>query len=238
MTRELARPAVRRCVEPAPTRRFDRRPAPGPLVLRDTALRTVPRRSRLGALGALALLVAALAPGCTTPERRYEILTIFFDPPPALVAAHGASSDAEPKPAVLASLPPEPPRPKLPEYRAHEPYAEEACADCHESRFSASMRLQGADLCWSCHKREDFPGRVVHGPMAAGRCDTCHEPHESQYPSLLVLSMPELCTSCHEGDTFSESEQHREKHWDDCLRCHDPHSSDRRYMLEATVDLS
>ncbi len=189
-------------------------------------------RTGWAAVGILGWLALTLISGCATPEERYRVLTIFFDPPPpkqvaslpsaALGESGAGSADQQQNEQAAAWI--------------HDPYEEEDCQDCHQSRYSVEMVEEGAELCWGCHDPDEFSGKIVHGPIEAGKCDSCHHPHESKYPALLLLEETELCMACHDEDTFAPGEQHRDEKGEDCVGCHDPHASDRRYMLKPTVD--
>jgi len=193
------------------------------------------RKSAVAVLGYSLALV--LVGGCATPEQRYRVLTFFFDPPPPKVVSLSPRA-MEPPPGSVQKKAAEVVSAKLKNASIHEPYAKEACVDCHWSRFSSAMKAEGAELCWSCHKREKFPGKVVHGPTDAGECTACHLPHDSKYRFLLYTTPAEICDGCHDENTFGEKAQHIKEQGSDCLSCHNPHASDREYMLEAKVGAS
>jgi predicted CXXCH cytochrome family protein len=181
-----------------------------------------------------AFTLAAL--GCATPEERHRLLTIFFDDVPPLEA-----DPAEASPKGLAEPDADAParrRPVKQIVSVHGPVAAKECELCHESRFSREIEKLGADLCWSCHPREDFSGAVLHGPAAAGRCDSCHEPHRSEFPKLLVQPEAEICAYCHVPANFSDLEEHRSTRGENCQDCHDAHAGDVRYMLRREADAS
>jgi predicted CXXCH cytochrome family protein len=163
-------------------------------------------------------------------------LTFFFDGVPpleplVLAAVPGEFEGAPPSPGARA-------KPRVSAYvSVHGPYAKRDCGLCHVSDFSNRLTQEGEDLCWSCHEREDFPGEVVHGPVAAGRCDGCHDPHRSRNPFLLVQPETALCEHCHDQETFARIDEHRAQEGDDCLRCHDPHASGREHLLKSDEDV-
>jgi predicted CXXCH cytochrome family protein len=176
-----------------------------------------------------------LAPGCLSPEREHRVLTFFLDgvpplevatelPPPGELQAFADLTASAP--LVTA------PKPRAPQFYLHVPYAEKECEECHEDRFSNRLVAQEEELCWECHDKEDFPGEVVHGPMAAGDCGGCHDPHKSRYPYMLFDSGPALCMQCHDQETFPGSEEHRVDQGEDCVGCHNPHAAGRAYLLE------
>jgi predicted CXXCH cytochrome family protein len=167
------------------------------------------------------------------------VLHFFFDgvpPPESVLAALDRDIRAADDTPIAGDKPRLRPRPKL--KNLHEPFADDACDDCHDGRSSNQLIAKGADLCGSCHDLDDFAGIVMHGPMAAGACTQCHDPHKSDYASLLRFEAAVLCGTCHDSTTFDEGEQHRAERGEDCVRCHNPHATDREYMLEPDVDLS
>src|SRR3989338_737412 len=55
--------------------------------------------------------------------------------------------------------------PRTPIQFTHQPYVENQCSSCHDSKSSQRLTLQGNDLCFSCH--DDFTKNkpVVHYPV-------------------------------------------------------------------------
>lgn len=201
---------------------------------RKAAPKRLPRLASVLVLGS----VLAVGAGCSTPEQRYHVLRFFFDgvpPPESVLAAIERQRAADGTPVADAAKRLRP-RPKL--KLLHEPFADDACDDCHDGRSGNQLIAKGADLCGSCHDLEDFAGAVMHGPMAAGACTQCHDPHKSDHDALLRFEASVLCGTCHDATTFDEGERHRAERGADCLRCHNPHATDRQYMLEPDVDLS
>jgi predicted CXXCH cytochrome family protein len=196
------------------------------------------RRKRLISLVLVAVASGAAAQslGCATPEQRHRVLTFFFDGVPPLYpeeaepATEEVPADEAPR---LARV-----RPRRRPLSVHGPVAEKDCEQCHASDYSNQLTEPKEDLCWSCHDPEDFPGEVVHGPVAAGFCDGCHDPHRSAYPSLLVSAGGELCDTCHDQTGFANIDEHRSERGDDCQGCHDPHAADREYMLKRDAEPS
>jgi predicted CXXCH cytochrome family protein len=171
-----------------------------------------------------------LTPGCMSPERRYRVLSVFFDgvPVPGAVQTAGTVPLEDlPSGGRIGRLP----TPTAPILSAHGPYAQKECEQCHDGRYSNRLVAEEDELCWQCHEHQDFPGEIVHGPMAGGLCIGCHDPHRSPNDFLLVRRGPELCGECHDPATFELAERHHPEEDDDCLRCHDPHATDRQYML-------
>src|SRR5690606_20352034 len=68
----------------------------------------------------------------------------------------------------------------------------------------------------------------VHGPAAAGACESCHSSHTAKFPKLLPAEGRDLCFSCH-TDMKRQMGQVKFKHEaveKDCADCHDAHASD------------
>jgi predicted CXXCH cytochrome family protein len=176
--------------------------------------------------------VATLGSACATPEQRYQVLSFFFDGVPSPITAEGpkAVADAEPAAALARML-----EPSRADWAVHDPYTEDSCGECHDAGFSNRLIVSKDELCWTCHDREDYPGKVVHGPMQSGHCDGCHNPHRSPFENLLVREPETLCQECHDETTFVAFEEHRAEQGEDCLECHDPHAASREYLLREGV---
>jgi len=84
-----------------------------------------------------------------------------------------------------------------------------SCASCHAEldassvphkstgRYAMGLSADGPALCASCHDKQLFEGKVVHGPVAAGMCLGCHDPHASENMGLLTNAPAALCLDCH-----------------------------------------
>ncbi len=86
-----------------------------------------------------------------------------------------------------------------------------------------------AGTCFSCHDRSAFSGRVVHQPVAGGRCGICHNPHVARYKGLLRERQDVLCYSCHGGqkELFRRGVVHQPVADGRCTGCHTPHAGGR-----------
>jgi len=168
---------------------------------------------------ALALIPATLWLGCGV-EEHYALLSFFFDgvpDPNAPLSVTGATGGGRIPGAV---------------YYTHQPYAEEACAECH--RASTRMMLTRVDpaVCLNCHGDVPSQYAVMHGPVVSNACLWCHAPHESTVPRLLKAKAPELCLQCHglEMVTIPQPPEHDDLQRD-CLECHRAHGGDDPYFL-------
>ena len=89
-------------------------------------------------------------------------------------------------------------------------------------------------ICIECHDEfnEVLTRRVLHTPVAEGKCAGCHSPHASDYAKMLSAPRGEICQDCHHDLTpetvvsvhppFAERK---------CDSCHDPHGTDNRMIL-------
>jgi predicted CXXCH cytochrome family protein len=121
----------------------------------------------------------------------------------------------------------------------HRPVKEGLCTLCHSphaSRHSGLLKGQGSALCYTCHDRQKFLGRVsVHKPVEEGNCSVCHESHSSDAMGLLKKSGPETCFSCHPSeDMTGKRHVHPEVKKGNCTACHEPHSSDTEGLMAGT----
>lgn len=89
-------------------------------------------------------------------------------------------------------------------------------------------------VCFNCHKKEAFSGKVVHQPLAQGQCSACHNPHVAHFKGLLEKEGSALCFSCHEKqqEAFKQGMVHQPVRSGQCLACHEPHVSSRNGLLK------
>jgi predicted CXXCH cytochrome family protein len=124
----------------------------------------------------------------------------------------------------------------------HSPVKEGECSVCHEGNAAGhpqkgkkTFRLtsEGANLCTMCHQA--FTGKkMMHSPVAGGKCLTCHNPHGSDGAKLLASDdLTTLCTSCHDNTAFSRHEIHGPTAVGACTTCHEPHHSNERALLRS-----
>ncbi|MDA8170017.1 MAG: cytochrome c3 family protein [Nitrospiraceae bacterium] len=116
------------------------------------------------------------------------------------------------------------------------------CAVCHTGvdatkvphKFTGKLGLaaEPPDLCFNCHKREDFIAADVHPPVSMGMCTSCHNPHRSDQPKLLIAPIPDLCFNCHEKQEFTKKDVHAPVKAGQCLKCHMPHVSPNSKLLQ------
>src|SRR5262245_55403525 len=162
--------------------------------------RTRPTRPRRICIAVVLPLVISFGiwPGCT-PEKRYRVLSFFFDgvPDPSLAAAqaHGAGVRGRGpggEPMIVFS---------------HKPFAEEKCEACHAGGVNALFRplpqSVSATTCLKCHKDATRQYVVMHGPVANVECLWCHAPHEANFKPLLKMKSPDVCLQCHTPELLS-----------------------------------
>jgi predicted CXXCH cytochrome family protein len=198
-----------------------------------TAIESERAPRRLAVAVTAAVLAVAIGSACATPEQKYRMLSFFFDGVPPLQSSENLKAAVGPDEVVTTDA-------RLwqrssAQWVVHDPYDGEDCGECHASELSNELVLPRQELCWNCHDQEDFEGEVLHGPVAAGRCDGCHNPHRTRFESLLVVAPAVLCEQCHDQSTFANLGEHRGEQGDDCIECHDPHAADRDFMLREDV---
>ena len=136
----------------------------------------------------------------------------------------------------------------------HKIVRDEGCIGCHEPHSSNTtkflLRKDELTLCVDCHKKETqklmkqiASARVVHKPVAEGRCAGCHSPHASNYKNHLregPRDVP-LCFSCHKKmkqQTKDSVYKHGPIKEGMCTPCHEPHAGnvakDLKYKFEKT----
>ncbi len=182
------------------------------------------KRRAPGALLALPLLVCIWA-GCSV-EKHYEMLSFFFDgvPDPFAPLGAGLGSGGQRMPGV--------------KYFTHDPFAQNACLECHRSPSQFSMSWEDSSMCLRCHEDIKSGYAYLHGPVAGDACLWCHAPHESTIRPLLRVGGAELCLQCHGLEM--ESAPPIPEHEDlarDCMDCHHAHGGDDRFFMRDTAEL-
>lgn len=117
------------------------------------------------------------------------------------------------------------------------------CVACHATAHRTGMKkkfprylfAQGVDLCWGCHDKTKFMGKVEHPPVAKGECLSCHDVHTTDYKSLIPEPMPEFCFKCHDNADFVRKSKHSPIAEGNCMGCHDAHKSNVRKLLLAEM---
>lgn len=136
----------------------------------------------------------------------------------------------------------------------HKIVQDEGCISCHDSHSSNTtkflLRKDELSLCVDCHRKKTEKvmkqiesARVVHKPVAEGRCAGCHAPHASNYKNHLREGPKDvpLCFSCHkkmEQQTKDSVYKHGPIQEGMCTPCHEPHAGnvpkDLKYKFEKT----
>jgi predicted CXXCH cytochrome family protein len=157
--------------------------------------------------------------GCS-PQKRYKVLSFFFDGVPIPQGTQGAAG----QPAMYI----------------HKPYADGKCGSCHDTdqmELSISQPTNikniSSSVCLKCHGKVPTQFPVMHGPVAAGACLMCHAPHSSSTAHLLQAPAPRICVQCHTpGGTLTQRPEHKDAKAD-CLSCHFGHGGTKHGMLRA-----
>lgn len=137
---------------------------------------------------------------------------------------------------------------------------EKGCKTCHAQldasskrhksmgKFEHGLKAEAPALCTGCHEEKLFDGKVVHGPVASGKCLECHDPHASDNVGLLTKEPAALCLDCHadikkkphvivgfSGGGHPLGDVKKDKEVQDplrpgkpfyCAACHEPHRSE------------
>jgi predicted CXXCH cytochrome family protein len=127
----------------------------------------------------------------------------------------------------------------LTQKHVHPPLQTQAeCLSCHEPHAASGLHLvrqNGDGLCYSCHDRKKFEGKVVHGALEQG-CTTCHSPHASDNAKLTLTPVSTLCQQCHDDlskhfHKVSGVKDPRTGEELTCVGCHRPHVSEFDHLL-------
>ena len=103
--------------------------------------------------------------------------------------------------------------------------------------FLPASASAAVNVCFDCHKKSEFQGKVVHKPLAKGECSSCHNPHVAHFKGLLERQGADLCYKCHLGKkkTFNQGVVHPPVRQGECLSCHAPHVSSRKGLLKDSL---
>lgn len=146
------------------------------------------------------------------------------------------------------------------------------CATCHpgmdaasphvaKGRYPKGLAKDAVSLCFDCHEKKLFEGKVVHAPVASGTCILCHDPHASDNLGLLRKPPAASCLECHAevaksphvvagfsraGHPLGEAEPGRAAKEDPlrpgrpfyCASCHEPHRSERPMLVRYPKGMS
>ncbi|MEN8222266.1 MAG: cytochrome c3 family protein [Acidobacteriota bacterium] len=110
----------------------------------------------------------------------------------------------------------------------HPDYKTKSCSKCHNRSASNFLKTDRKEICFSCHKKDKFTDKYIHGPVAVKACNTCHAPHRSVNRKLLLEDGRELCDLCHKAPLTGLKIPCK---GDNCLGCHDPHVSGNKFFL-------
>jgi predicted CXXCH cytochrome family protein len=130
------------------------------------------------------------------------------------------------------------------------------CHDTHAAKHGKLLKDEVVEVCYTCHKRDSFEGKVTHKPVAQGDCADCHAMHATEHPALLSDALVKGCPACHtkikkqphvtagfsskghpvggEKPDQMDPAQPAKPYY--CGSCHHPHRSDERWMMR--FDLS
>lgn len=175
----------------------------------------------------VAILCIALGSflGCS-PQKRYQVLSFFFDGVPVPGGAQGGGGGEGGRPIAYT----------------HKPYAEGKCGSCHASDElemtvdrPTNLTAISSSVCLKCHAKIPAEYSVMHGPVASAQCLLCHAPHQSAVPHLLNAPAPRLCVQCHAPETMIPRRPEHQDEKADCLSCHSGHGGTAHGLLRANA---
>jgi predicted CXXCH cytochrome family protein len=188
-------------------------------------------RRKAGRFLALAVVaIVALALGCS-PDKRYKVLSAFFDGVPDPSAPKVASNMSG-----MDNLTPNQFKGAI--VSTHKPYAAGKCDACHapmEDNVPSVQTVIDSSVCLKCHEVETRRHAFMHAPVAAGACLFCHNPHNSTQPHLLLAPTPGLCMQCHDRSLLGDNPPAHRNENSACLDCHVGHGEETRgFFLRAS----
>jgi predicted CXXCH cytochrome family protein len=117
--------------------------------------------------------------------------------------------------------------------RAHPPFAQGKCAECHGQKRDGTTVQSVPELCFKCHEpaRAWMSSAVVHAPLQTRKaCLSCHQAHTANSDALLDRPTEELCFTCHDRKGFERKNVHAALQ-SGCLTCHNPHAAGKKKLL-------
>jgi predicted CXXCH cytochrome family protein len=121
----------------------------------------------------------------------------------------------------------------------HTVFINKDCGQCHNPITSGkpvSVRLDGEELCFSCHKKEEYTyvKDDQHAKAQANQCNLCHSNHASNNADLTVNER-DICINCHKKTEQRTLEMERGLKTEECspikdrkcFECHIPGHSDQ-----------
>jgi predicted CXXCH cytochrome family protein len=192
-------------------------------------------------------LFFVLLPGCAG-EKRYKILSVFFDGVPKPGTKKEQKQDnVKPGESPGEQASPDERKTVIRILSKHPDYENQNCDKCHDRSSSNFLRARSDRICFLCHDEGDFKGAFVHGPAAVSDCLTCHFPHESQFDKLLIADTRKICLYCHQAEDVALNPVHArlfpgvvddpQEQPELCTPCHDPHKGDNRFFIKKGVAL-
>lgn len=165
--------------------------------------------------------------GCSIPAKD-KLLRTFFDGVPvpeqasAITKGENKKEQTEVKTEkVLAQAPVQ---------FVHQPFLENQCDLCHDTKSSQRIVSKGKELCFSCHDDFSKDKKVVHYPVSEGSCLDCHDAHKSANKFILKDPLPIICFSCHDQKEVRANAVHEDQNI--CTECHNPHASNEEKLLK------
>ncbi|PLX18531.1 MAG: hypothetical protein C0599_12170 [Salinivirgaceae bacterium] len=105
------------------------------------------------------------------------------------------------------------------------------CTDCHDPHGGSSRKFMAIGSCVNCHGSFADEYKFVHGPVAAGYCNTCHSVHSGGEGVALRRQGQQLCLYCHDKGQVMKNENHEGIEDFACTECHNPHGGEDRFIL-------
>ena len=106
---------------------------------------------------------------------------------------------------------------------------------CLHQGFDSQALANG--VCFQCHEKVSFSGKVIHEPVKELKCSICHNPHVARHKGLLRSREDKLCYTCHknEKESFAKGIVHEPVAKGNCSACHAPHASEDRGLIQGKL---
>lgn len=190
------------------------------------------RAFRLLKTGFWVVAVSGIVFSACSPQKRFQVLSIFFDGVPAQDSTLTAISKQKTEPNDTTQNGTSENLFTTERTYFHAPYRQRKCKDCHAGNNVSKFITTKQMLCLSCHKDVIKNFKHTHGPAESSGCYFCHAPHKSKYEKLLVFPKDDLCFQCHESNRILQTKFHISASSQNCTECHSTHGSSNRYLLK------
>lgn len=188
--------------------------------------------NKLG-LSTIILVFGVVLLSCT-PQKRYSVLSFFFDGVPDPEGYINDSTNGfDERKTTSFNLAITSENRNITYF--HVPYKEQQCNECHSDINFTELKSDMPSLCYQCHTNYSEKYVDLHGPVEGGFCTSCHNPHKANQKSFLRKNINDICYQCHDKDLITSLDYHSVVEGFTCVECHDPHGGGSMFLKEGVT---